>query len=396
MGMKFDRLVVLLVLLASCDALHNIGAVDQTGADGGTDGTAQECPSDLFATVGLPCSPEGKSCNNCTDRCQFCNLIQCWGGKWAAVEALPDPNCQPDMGLASTPWTAASSGTSRSLSGVWGSGDKIFAVGNDGTILLSSDWGAHWQDASPPSGWAGGLALSAVWGSGSNFFAVDSLSSKLLRTSDARNWALADVQPPIDHGRAIWGTDASDFYVAGYSSVKHFSSGGWYAVWLDEISNVDAITGWSGGISGVLFGGADQIHAGIQEQISRQKIYTRVLDQAKPGYVQGLWADDGTNGYAVGTENGGALLFSNRNLAGWQRVSGGDADMLESSGQPLTGVFGDGTTVFAVGFGGTIFNWNTLKVESSGTTQHLRAIWGAAGHFVAVGDNGTILVKTVQ
>ncbi len=396
--MKFHKMVGLLFLFAGCDALHNIGSIDRSGSDMGPDGSG-DCPSDINAAVGKACDRSWlEQCGGC-GRCQTCHVLQCSHGTWTAIEVFADSSCYADMRPASTPWTQVSSGTTEYLHGVWGSGDKIFAVGGS-TILLSSDFGAHWADVSLMSASGRAFSLSGVWGAGADFFALDGLSSTILHTSDAKKWLIADVQPPVSEPlHVIWGTSAIDFYVAGgYNTVEHFSAEHWSRVAL-EISYVGAITGWSGGIPGVLFGGVTQIggHPTIQEQISRQAIRTVVLDQASQGGVKGLWSDDGTNMYAVGfTVPEHALLYSSLNRAGWQKVKGGDADMLESSGQPLEGVFGDGTTVFAVGLGGTIFNWNTLKIESTGTTEHLRAIWGAAGHFVAVGDNGTILVKTVQ
>lgn len=56
---------------------------------GGSAGASSGCPSDIGSADGQPCSEEGKSCGNCSDPCQFCNIIQCQGGVWKHMEVFP-------------------------------------------------------------------------------------------------------------------------------------------------------------------------------------------------------------------------------------------------------------------------------------------------------------------
>src|SRR6516225_1209498 len=72
--------------------------------------------------------------------------------------------------LVPSGWLPQTSGTTQSLSGVWGSGPgDFFALGNGGTILHTSNDGQSWN--AQPSGTGSGL--SGVWGSGpGDVFAV--------------------------------------------------------------------------------------------------------------------------------------------------------------------------------------------------------------------------------
>ncbi|MEO8877113.1 MAG: hypothetical protein ABI461_16085 [Polyangiaceae bacterium] len=58
------------------------------------------CPTDLSNLEGQPCNVEGLSCGgeNCTNPCNFCNILQCEQGVWQNLEAFPAP-CDDDGGL---------------------------------------------------------------------------------------------------------------------------------------------------------------------------------------------------------------------------------------------------------------------------------------------------------
>jgi hypothetical protein len=60
-------------------------------ATGGSAGASGDCPTDIGAAVGQPCTEEGKTCGNCSDPCQFCNIIRCESGQWEPMEVFPAP-----------------------------------------------------------------------------------------------------------------------------------------------------------------------------------------------------------------------------------------------------------------------------------------------------------------
>lgn len=91
---------------------HDMGATDSGLVTDGVpiDDADPGCPPDLASAEGQPCpsSVEGKFCggDNCSDPCQFCNILQCQGGTWQRVEVFPDPNCFTDAGpMDSGSWT---------------------------------------------------------------------------------------------------------------------------------------------------------------------------------------------------------------------------------------------------------------------------------------------------
>lgn len=52
------------------------------------------CPADLSGLDGTSCTGlDGVTCGgeNCTDPCQFCNMVQCEFGVWHSIEAFPEP-----------------------------------------------------------------------------------------------------------------------------------------------------------------------------------------------------------------------------------------------------------------------------------------------------------------
>src|SRR4029079_11637283 len=82
------------------------------------------------------------------------------------------------------------------LQGVWGSSaTDVYAVGQHGTILHSSDHGASWQPQV-----SGTLeTLNAVWGTGaSDVYAVGSHGTILETTDGGRTWTQMSINTPQD------------------------------------------------------------------------------------------------------------------------------------------------------------------------------------------------------
>jgi hypothetical protein len=108
--------------LAGCEPDARIARESDAG-DGGTDvatDTRSACPSDLAAARETPCDEPGRRCGTCgTDRCSFCNLLECGADRrWHNIESFPDPSCNdagPDGGRdgGGTCWDAWASPTAR-------------------------------------------------------------------------------------------------------------------------------------------------------------------------------------------------------------------------------------------------------------------------------------------
>jgi hypothetical protein len=112
--------------------------------------------------------------------------------------------------LAETPegkWSGVHSNAPVSITGIWGAGGHVFAVGS-GTILHSADRGLHWTSAPGPSGWV------AVWGSSLDdvYIAGDAI----VRSTDrGATWTAVTAAPAsVD---ALWGSGPDDVYAVANS-----------------------------------------------------------------------------------------------------------------------------------------------------------------------------------
>jgi hypothetical protein len=108
------------------------------------------------------------------------------------------------------------------LKGIWGTSDRLFAVGRHGVIveLDRKDAGDGWQ-------WAarGGPDLAAVWGSSAeNVYAVGQ-SGTVLRY-DGTVWQ-SEFSGATGNLEAVWGTGAADIYVVGQRDSRHFDGQTW-------------------------------------------------------------------------------------------------------------------------------------------------------------------------
>jgi hypothetical protein len=90
------RFLLTLVLVSALGACGSTSAATDGGGSGGADGGGGACAS---AVAGGACSREGDSCGDCTDVCNFCNVLICTGGKWGTMESAPAPcfACGPSL-----------------------------------------------------------------------------------------------------------------------------------------------------------------------------------------------------------------------------------------------------------------------------------------------------------
>jgi photosystem II stability/assembly factor-like uncharacterized protein len=272
--------------------------------------------------------------------------------------AAPKSDAGIDASVASGPWTARKSGTTSTLRAVWGSGQDIFAAGEDATLIHSSDGGATW------------IASTLV----------DAPSTSFPRFT------------------AIGGSGADDVYVLGkqygrHDFVLHSSdrAASWQPVDLGAVGVGAAFNGiWANARDDVYVSTYD---AGILHSIDGGATWTRAFRQERT-YLYGIWGSGPGDVYAVGgvssvdeagigsdggTSLTGEVLHSVDRGLSWTVVASTTTGILWSiSGSP------DGARVYAVGNNATVvwttdhgatFNASGVPVAQDGL--QLFAVWCA-------------------
>ncbi|MGE5182970.1 MAG: WD40/YVTN/BNR-like repeat-containing protein [Acidobacteriota bacterium] len=148
-------------------------------------------------------------------------------------------------------WQAVTTGATRALYGMWGTGTEIYVVGDDGAYHTAD--GTTWQMQTVP---VSGYTL-AVWGSGpSDVYAVG--DGGIAHTDGSGTWTMQANGLTALQMTGIWGSGASDIYAVGGSGILHSDgSGTWtaqtscggpmYSVWGASASDV-----WTVGPAGVI------------------------------------------------------------------------------------------------------------------------------------------------
>ncbi|MEO6527233.1 MAG: hypothetical protein ABIP93_11455 [Gemmatimonadaceae bacterium] len=165
-------------------------------------------------------------------------------------------------------WSSVASGTAGDINSIWGSsGSDIYAVGSAGEVQRYN--GSTWTSAGTSGGanygvwgssasdvWIVGLAgqvwhtigdgtyptwttnlsspptFAAVWGTGPlNVYAVGGNRVARYDGSSGTSWSYVDISAALLGGedfRTIWGSSATDIWVAGANGVLlHFTGGAW-------------------------------------------------------------------------------------------------------------------------------------------------------------------------
>ena len=255
-----------------------------------------------------------------------------------------------------------------------------WAVGDTGTILLTTDGGANWNTRN--SGTTRTLT-SVVFADRNNGWTVGG-SGTILRTTDGgTTWntrnsnAMANLEGVhfVD-GNNGWAVGSGGTIVRtadGGSTWSRQNSRTTQQLW--DVHFADRNNGWAVGTGGTILSTTDG-GANWRTQNSRSSAFLRNVHFINP-----------QRGWVVG--NGGTLLRTTDGGANWSRQNSGTTRTLTSVD------FADRNNGWAVGASGTILrttdggtNWNT---RNSGTTQHL---WDV--YFLnpergwAVGSGGTI------
>jgi photosystem II stability/assembly factor-like uncharacterized protein len=259
-------------------------------------------------------------------------------------------------------WNRRDSGTESDLRSIFGTSDgkRLWAVGWNCTILESHDRGEHWNPRKPGTrGWFSSIfAIGRPW------------LSSIFGTSDGKRlWAVGQS------GTILESDDGGEHWNPRKSGTRNYLNG--------IFGTSDGKRLWAVDWNGTILESDDR-----GEHWNPRKSGTR-------SWLQGIFgSSDGKRLWAVGMN--GTILESDTRGDHWNPCNSGTLNELNS-------IFGtsDGKRLWAVGEEGTILesddggkHWNRCK---SGTHSDLRSIFGTSDgkRLWAVGDKGTILEAAV-
>lgn len=237
-----------------------------------------------------------------------------------------------------THWATFATPSSDSFVGIWGSGDELFVVADNGNAFhYAGTWTPITAVTNPTTSVA--YRLFGVWGSdASNVFATGEAGGIFQLAGSAWQQMTSNTSVPM---RAINGTTAVDVYVVGNTGVvQHYNGSNWQA------SPNTPLTGLT---------------------------------------LYGVWAHTTGKVVAVGYQGTNAVIVA-KEAAGWNRQT--------APTTLLASVWGSADdAVYAVGAAGTItrFDGSQWTTMPSGTTADLLAVGGTADNVFAVGANGTVV-----
>lgn len=256
---------------------------------------------------------------------------------------------------------------------IWGfageSPTDLVAVGQNGTILESSDGGSTWIKVN--SGTSATLFAVAADGAG-RFVAAGSGGEILLRDGDA--WE----RTPSPTTRTLFDVQAGaprDFLLAGDHGVLISGNGlTWATVPIGGArENLRGITGPAGA----------RVVAGW---------WGTILDESRGwGTVE-----SGTRLYAVHVPPDGPAMVVGQGAAAFTRGSTGWEPMFMPAPSTLLDIEGPSASDrIVVGDSGTAmhFDGTTWRVEPTGVASSVRAVWYDGTRALAVGANGVALVR---
>jgi hypothetical protein len=261
---------------------------------------------------------------------------------------------------------------SSTLRGVYGAGNAVFAVGEQGTIAQYNAVVDTWTKV------ASGTTVS-LYGlagtSGSELYAVG-MGGTILRY-DGNGWSRATSRASADL-LDVWGSSATDVYAAGYDGALLRFDG---TTWSEQAppADIDMIRGgWASSAQGGVMVGADADLQAVAVAYPAGPAWTM-----GNGNLYGVWGTGPGNVYAVGS----AGKVARYDGTAWSTMPSGVTSV-------LTGVWGAAASdVFVVGFGTILRDTGAGWQPMSGAPSLLlRGVWGTSSQNVfAVGNTGTLL-----
>lgn len=291
-------------------------------------------------------------------------------------------------------WIVRRSGTDQNLLAIFGTSDgkRLWAVGNNGTILESSDGGASW--GSLRSGTANHIYLifgtsdgKRLWvaGEGSTILESDNGGATWTPHNTAAENALNALIGASD-GKHLWAVDAEGTIFGSVDGGLTWKLRNKSVAKDLKTKDLNTFFATSDGKTLWVVGGHGTIGESNDGGASWKELISGTTYDLK--WISGT--SDGKHLWAVGWS--GTILASDDGGATWRGLNGGTKLFLGS-------VFGTsgGKVLWVVGDQGTILKSEdagaTWIATPTGVTENLYSIFGTSDgkHLWAVGNNGTIL-----
>ncbi|MHB1328755.1 MAG: WD40/YVTN/BNR-like repeat-containing protein [Gemmatimonadales bacterium] len=278
--------------------------------------------------------------------------------------------------IASRQPMLASEGLSdASMLGVWAAdGSTVFAVGAEGTVLVTRDAGTTWQKMETPTT----ATLTAVWGSSpSDVYAVGATGTAI--HYDGQTWStlsLGTEQALLD----VWGLDADHVYIVGAQVAFALEAGSWHPMPGVETSELWAVWGTA----------PDQLFTSGQNGVIQTWDGTswRAMESPTRLVLFGLWGTSPIDVYAVGIQ--GTVLHYDGTA--WSPVPvPSRADFFGIAGRSRSDIVVVGNTGAVISFNGIAWT----QAPQQATLENLRAAaFDPTGRLWTVAWAGTVMTRS--
>jgi len=243
-------------------------------------------------------------------------------------------------------WSTETAGITKNLNGIWGTADNnVYAVGDGGTILHSSDGGATWNQV------GGGLTpanLNGICGTSDNeiWIVGDMVSDRpIVLEYDGSAWSKfpdAGIDQPYQNLKAVWGDSTSGFFAVGDEGTilnyNPYNSARWLAMDSPTAVNLRDVYGTSDGA--VFAVGESVLKFGVQQPpvalkwTSKDGWVKMTMDPELMRDLSGVWGGSSDDVYAVGEAESNFMFFMS--------VSGTVYFAPANNGQFVGGIAGGG------------------------------------------------------
>jgi hypothetical protein len=327
--------------------------------------------------------PAGQACTEQASLCGPETRVEACAGKSELDGCDPNGTCHAGIcdpctdelaGCYAATWRPMTSGTAKTLRGVWVMNQSdAYAVGDDG-VALHYD-GFAWSHIPDLETLTTASPLIGIWGSTDELFVLAGNRKVFHFASGAwMQQSLASVRPLA----AIGGTAANDVYAAGLlGELWHYDGTAWSSITSGSTSEVYAGV-WGSAASDVYLAGNDG-GAGIVRHYDGSA-WSKVHTVANNPLVA-VWGSSAADVYAIGAPDTATPLA--HFTTAWSDVT------TSVNGIALWGSGPD--DVFAAGTSG-IYHYDGQAWDDRGmNNMPINAIAGSArSNVIAVGPNGSI------